>query len=235
MIDKKVVTLGEFIVQQQRNFPDANGDLSALLINIAFAAKLINRSVNMAGLVNILGSTGESNVHGETVQKLDIFAHEQMTNAMRVSGQCAGVASEESDGYIAFDDEASHHARYVVLYDPLDGSSNIDVNISIGTIFGIYEKVNDDGICDERDFLQPGNKLVAAGYVIYGSSTMLVYSTGNGINGFTLDPSIGEFCLSRPNLKMPKKGKIYSINESNANKYAPPSISSLTIAKKRIR
>lgn len=220
MITKKIVTLSEFILDKQKDFPFATGDLSALLGDIALAAKLINRKVNKAGLVDILGNAGSNNIHGEDVKKLDVFAHEQMTNCLRVSGECAGIASEESDGYVVFDDERSQKAKYVVCYDPLDGSSNIDVNISIGTIFAIYRKVNSDGICNEADFLQAGNKLVAAGYVIYGSSTMLVYSTGTTVDGFTLDPSIGEFCLSHPDIRVPKQGTIYSVNESYWNKFS---------------
>lgn len=221
MVTRKITTLSEFILDKQKDFPFATGDLSALLGDITLAAKLINRQVNKAGLVDILGNSGGSNIHGEEVKKLDVFAHEQMTNCLRVSGECAGIASEESDGYIVFDDERSRKAKYVVCYDPLDGSSNIDVNISIGTIFAIYRKINPDGVCNELDFLQPGNKLVAAGYIIYGSSTMLVYSTGNNsVNGFTLDPSIGEFCLSHPDIRTPEKGSIYSVNESYWNKFS---------------
>ncbi len=221
MVTKKITTLSEFILDKQKDFPFATGDLSALLGDIALAAKLINRKVNKAGLVDILGDAGSNNIHGEEVKKLDVFAHEQMTNCLRVSGECAGIASEESDGYLVFDDDRSKKAKYVVCYDPLDGSSNIDVNISIGTIFAIYRKVNPEGVCNELDFLQAGNKLVAAGYVIYGSSTMLVYTTGNNnVNGFTLDPSIGEFCLSHPNIRIPEKGGIYSVNESYWNTFS---------------
>lgn len=221
MVINKVITLNEFILETQKDFPYASGELSGLLGDIAFAAKLINRSVNKAGLIDILGNAGNSNIHGEEVKKLDIYAHEQMTNCLRVSGECAGIASEEADGIVVFDDERSRKAQYVVCFDPLDGSSNIDVNISIGTIFAIYRKINPVGVCDELDFLQPGRQLVAAGYIIYGSSTMMVYSTGNGVNGFTLDPSIGEFCLSHPNIQTPSKGSIYSVNESYWNKFSP--------------
>jgi len=215
MILNKVVTLEEFIVKQQKSYPDATGELSGLLRDIGFAAKIVNREVNKAGLVDILGIAGHSNSSGEEVKKLDVFAHEQYIRALRTSGECCGVASEESESYIAFEREAAQNAKYVVCIDPLDGSSNIDVNVSIGTIFAIYKRVSDAGICDVNDFLQQGNRLVAAGYVIYGSSTMLVYTTiGSKVNGFTLDPSIGEFCLSHPNLSIPSKGRIYSINES---------------------
>ncbi len=215
MINNKVITLNEFIVNKQWEFPFATGELTSLLHDIVFAAKLVNREVNKAGLVDILGTTGDSNVHGEEVKKLDMFAHEIFLSSLRTSGECCGVASEESTGFISFKGAESRKAKYVVCIDPLDGSSNIDVNVSIGTIFSIYERISTEDVsCNIDDFLQMGRKQVAAGYVLYGSSTMMVYTTGYGVNGFTLDPSIGEFCLSHRDIKIPAKGKIYSINES---------------------
>lgn len=214
MAIKKLVTLDEFIFQSQKGYPFATGELSSLLRDIGLAAKIVNREVNKAGLAGILGSTGSSNVHGEEVKKLDVYAHEQFNHSLSTSGECSGVASEESDDLIAFESEHAKSARYVVCIDPLDGSSNIDVNVSIGTIFSIYRRKSENGPCELDDFLQPGTQQVAAGYVIYGSSTMLVYTTGTRVNGFTLDPSIGEFCLSHPDIRMPKSGQIYSINES---------------------
>ncbi|MCI5057229.1 MAG: class 1 fructose-bisphosphatase [Flavobacteriales bacterium] len=212
----KITTLAEFIVERQRDFPYAKGELSSLLSAIRLAAKVVNREVNKAGLVDILGSHGEENVQGEEQQKLDVYANEKFMNALRAQGEVCGVASEENDDYIVFDDENTYNGKYVVLMDPLDGSSNIDVNVSIGTIFSIYRRVSPaPGPATLEDFLQPGTEQVAAGYVIYGSSAMLVYSTGNGVNGFTLDPSIGVFCLSHPDMKFPETGKIYSINEGN--------------------
>ncbi len=220
MINKKVVTLNEFIIEEQKGFPYATGELSSLLRDIVFAAKLVNREVNKAGLVDILGTTGSSNVHGEEVKKLDVFAHEQFVNSLRTSGECCGVASEESPDFLSFDNERAKNAKYVVCIDPLDGSSNIDVNVSIGTIFSILERKTISGPCVLEDFLQAGFRQVAAGYVVYGAATLLVYTTGDGVNGFTLDPSIGEFCLSHPDIKIPEKGKIYSINESYRARFA---------------
>ncbi len=221
MISRKVMTLNEFILQSQKGFPFATGELSNLLYDISFAAKIVNREVNKAGLVDILGTTGNVNVQGEEVKKLDVFAHEQFLSSLRISGHCKGVASEECDDFIDFDNKHAEGAKYVVCIDPLDGSSNIDVNVSIGTIFAIYRRVSTTPHCTLEDFLQPGNQLVASGYVIYGSSTMLVYTTGTRVNGFTLDPSIGEFCLSHENIKTPEKGKIYSINESYQQRFSP--------------
>ena len=217
----KIITLNEYIAQKQKDFSYATGELSGLLQDIALAAKIVNREVNKAGLVNILGTTGDSNVYGEQVKKLDIFANDQFIRSLRTSGECCGVASEEEDTFIAFENEKAKNANYVVCMDPLDGSSNIDVNISIGTIFGIYRRLSPvSETCNIDDFLQKGRELVAAGYVIYGSSTMLVYSAGEKVNGFTLDPSLGEFCLSHYDIKIPKKGKIYSINESYKHRFS---------------
>lgn len=218
MQDLKGLTFDEFVILKQKEFPTASGDLSKLLRDIALACKVINREVNKAGLVDILGMTGVRNVQGEEVQKLDEFANEQMIKYLRAGGQCCAMGSEEEEDFIIVNEEHAQNAHYVVLFDPLDGSSNIDVNASIGTIFSIYKRVS-SGKPTIEDILQAGNQLVAAGYVIYGSSTMMVYSTGHGVNGFTLDPSIGEFCLSHPNIKTPAKGKIYSINEGESNNW----------------
>jgi fructose-1,6-bisphosphatase I len=218
--NRKLITLDEFTIQETRKFPMATGELSALLRDIALACKIINKQVLKAGLVDILGKHGATNVQGEEQMKLDVFANETLINVLKSSSDCAGIASEENDEFVAFDDEYSMSSKYVVLFDPLDGSSNIDVNASIGTIFSIYRRVSELGKpCTYEDFLQPGNMLMAAGYVIYGSSTMMVYATKLSVNGFTLEPSIGEFCLSHPDLKCPEKGKIYSINQGNTNKY----------------
>jgi len=209
----EIKTLNQFIVERQADFKYATGELSRLLSDIGIACKIIHRSVNKAGLVNILGETGDVNVQGESVKKLDIFANEQLISALKSGGECCIMASEEDEGTVS---AQNNEAKYVVTFDPLDGSSNIDVNASIGTIFAIYRRVSEAGTePNEQDVLQKGSEQVAAGYVIYGSSTMMVYTTGNGVNGFTYDPSIGEFCLSHPVIKIPEQGKIYSINEGN--------------------
>ncbi len=209
-------TLEEFIISQQTAFPYAKGDLTRLLTHIGVASKLVNREVNMAGLVDILGETGKENIQGESVKKLDIFANEQFTAILGSSIEVCGLASEEEEHIVAFQDDLSTEGKYIVCIDPLDGSSNIDVNISVGTIFSIYRRISEIGNhSEERDFLQPGTEQVAAGYLLYGSSTMLVYTTGMGVSGFTLDPSIGEFCLSHSNIVMPADGNMYSINEGN--------------------
>jgi len=211
-----MITLSEFIMEQQADFPYASGDLTRLLADIGIASKIVNHKVNKAGLQDILGSVGTTNVQGETQMKLDVFADHALLNAVRWGGQVAGAASEENERYFAFDSELCRKAKYVVLFDPLDGSSNIDVNVSIGTIFSVFRRKSSVGdLANVNDFLQRGIEQVAAGYVIYGSSTMLVYTTGHGVNGFTLDPSIGEYCLSHPAMKIPEDGKIYSINEGN--------------------
>lgn len=215
-----LMTLDEFTIHQTRKFKNATGELSTLLRDIGLACKFINKQVNKAGLVDILGAHGAVNVQGEEQMKLDIFANEVLINVLRNSSDCAGIASEENDTFVAFDDENSVHSKYVVMFDPLDGSSNIDVNASIGTIFCIYRRVSNLGQpCNESDFLQKGKNIMAAGYVIYGSSTMLVYATRLGVNGFTLEPSIGEFCLSHRDMKCPADGKIYSVNQGNSCKY----------------
>lgn len=214
----KIKTLGEFIVEKQHEFAFATGELTKLLSSIRLASKIINREVNKAGLVNeIIGSAGSENVQGETQQKLDVYADNQMIYALKARGEVCAIASEENDDYVVFDNDLSRNGKYIVLFDPLDGSSNIDVNVSIGTIFSIYRRLDDQKPVGLEDFLQPGINQVAAGYIIYGSSTMLVYTTGHGVNGFTLDPSIGTFCLSHPNIKIPETGKIYSVNEGNFN------------------
>ena len=210
-----VKTLGQFIIEKQSDFPFAKGELSRLLRDIGIAAKIVNREVNKAGLADILGEAGETNVQGEAQKKLDVFANEQFIAALSVGGEVCGIASEENEDIIPVDNIQSRNAKYVVAMDPLDGSSNIDVNVSVGTIFSIYRRLSLSGPATMEDFLQRGTEQIAAGYIIYGSSTMLVYTTGKGVNGFTLDPSIGEFCLSHPDMKTPDVGKIYSINEGN--------------------
>lgn len=218
----KIVTLNNFILDRQKDFPFATGELTNLLSDIAFAAKIVNRDVNRAGLVDILGAKGETNVQGEEQQKLDVIADDAFIRAFKTGEEVCGIASEENDDFVAFDDEVSKNGKYVVLFDPLDGSSNIDVNVSIGTIFSIYRRISEPGTpAIMEDFLQKGTEQVAAGYVLFGSSTMLVYTTGKGVNGFTLDPSIGEFCLSHPDLKTPETGRIYSINEGNLDRCDP--------------
>jgi fructose-1,6-bisphosphatase I len=220
-INRKVQTLDEFTLQQLRDFPHATGELSNLLRDIGLAAKRINVEVNKAGLVDILGDTGNTNVQGEEVKKLDVFANNQMVGVLRHGISCAGIGSEELDDIVVFDDETSNKSKYVCLFDPLDGSTNIDVNVSIGTIFSVFRRVSELGKpATTADFLQPGNKQVAAGYIIYGSSTMLVYATRRGVNGFTLDQSIGEFTLSHPDIKCPPVGKLYSVNHGNFFQYA---------------
>jgi fructose-1,6-bisphosphatase I len=220
-IDRKVQTLDEFTIQQLRDFPSATGELSRLLRDIGLAAKRVNVEVNKAGLVDILGDAGATNVQGEEVKKLDVYANNQFVGVLRHGISCAGIGSEEIDDVVIFDDEISNASKYVCLFDPLDGSANIDVNVSIGTIFSIYRRVSEIGTPATReDFLQPGINQIAAGYVIYGSSTMMVYATRRGVNGFTLDPSIGEFTLSHPNIKCPETGKIYSVNHGNFFQYS---------------
>lgn len=215
LLNRKFTTLGQFIIERQADFPYAKGELSRLLRDIGIASKIVNREVNKAGLVDILGEIGTANVQGEAQKKLDVFANEQFISALSSGGECCAVASEENEELIPISSDVSKNAKYVVCIDPLDGSSNIDVNVSIGTIFSIYRRTSLTGNITEEDFMQKGTEQVAAGYVIFGSSTMLVYTTGRGVNGFTLDPSIGEFCLSHPDMKIPQGGTIYSINEGN--------------------
>ena len=219
-IDRKIQTLDEFTIQQMRDLPGATGELSGLLRDVGLAAKRVNVEVNKAGLVDILGDAGSINVQGEEVKKLDIYANNQFMGVLQHGISCAGIGSEELDDIVVFDDVVSNNSKYVCLFDPLDGSSNIDVNVSIGTIFSVFRRVSELGKpATEADFLQPGNKQVAAGYIIYGSSTMFVYATKRGVNGFTLDPSIGEYSLSHPDIKCPPTGKLYSVNHGNFFQY----------------
>ena len=219
-VNRQVSTLDEFTIQQLRNFPHATGELSGLLRDMGLAAKRVNVEVNKAGLVDILGDAGAINVQGEDVKKLDIFANNQFMGVLQHGISCAGIASEELDDFIAFPDEVSKNSKYVCLFDPLDGSGNIDVNVSIGTIFSVYRRLSPKGSAvTKEDFLQAGIHQVAAGYIVYGSSTMLVYATRRGVNGFTLDQSIGEFCLSHPDIHCPEFGKIYSVNHGNFFQY----------------
>jgi len=212
--ESHVVTISRFLIEEERKFPDATGAFTNLLSDIALAAKVIGREVNKAGLVDILGAVGEENVHGEDQQKLDVFANQVMYRALDHTGLVACLASEESEEFIRIPDKFPA-GDYVVIYDPLDGSSNIDVNVSIGTIFSIHRKRTTGDRGTLEDCLQPGSEQVAAGYVLYGSSTMLVYTAGTGVHGFTLDPSIGEFILSHPSMRMPDPPKkVYSVNEA---------------------
>lgn len=219
----KLITLHEFIVTKQKDFPFASGELSRLLHDISLAAKIVSNDVRKAGLVDhILGAQGGQNVQGEDQQKLDVVADEAFIRAFQNGGEVCGIASEENDDFLAFASESAQNANYVVLFDPLDGSSNIDVNVSIGTIFSIYRRVSSVGTpATLQDMLQAGTQQVAAGYVLYGSSTILVYTTGKGVNGFTLDPAVGEFFLSHPNMQMPENGRLYSVNEGNLNDFDP--------------
>lgn len=220
MVNRRILTLDEFTIQQMRDFPHATGELASLLRDIGLAAKRVNVEVNKAGLVDILGDAGEVNIQGEDVKKLDVYANNQFVGVLKHGISCAGIGSEELDDFVAFDDPVSNNSKYVCLFDPLDGSGNIDVNVSIGTIFSVYRRVTPKGEPVQReDFLQPGINQVAAGYIVYGSSTMLVYATRRGVNGFTLDPSIGEFSLSHPDIKCPEFGKIYSVNHGNFFQY----------------
>jgi fructose-1,6-bisphosphatase I len=209
------MTIARHIFEEQSKHPSATGELSKLLHDLSLAAKVISLEVNKAGLVDIIGFTGENNVHGEQVKKLDMLAHDMLIKAMDHGGHLCVMASEEEEDIIQIP-KKFNIGKYVLLFDPLDGSSNIDANISIGTIFSIYRRISPDGTPGTmEDCLQPGIKQVAAGYIVYGSSTMLVYTAGAGVHGFTLDPAFGEFLLSHPNIQTPKKSKIYSINEGN--------------------
>jgi fructose-1,6-bisphosphatase I len=208
-----VVTIERFIIEQERQHPEATGQLSGILYDIALAAKMIVNKVRNAGLADILGSAGEQNVQGEIQQKLDVFANETIVKAMDHSGRLCGMASEEEAEIIPIPDRF-RCGKYCLLFDPLDGSSNIDVNVPVGTIFSILQKTGRGKHATLADFLQPGSQQVAAGYVIYGSSTMMVYTTGQGVHGFTLDPSIGEFLLSHPNIRTPDTGRYLSVNDS---------------------
>jgi len=218
----KFTTVQQHILDEERQHPEASGELTALLTSLILAAKIISREVNKAGLGRIIGETGEINIHGEEVQKLDEFAQQTICRAMGYSGHLCVMASEESEDIVPIPVEAKR-GKYVLMFDPLDGSSNIDVNASIGTIFSIHRRISPgsgDGTIE--DCLQPGTKQVSAGYFIYGSSTMMVYTTGQGVQGFTLDPSLGEFLLSHENITIPQRGRIYSINEGNINSWDAP-------------
>ena len=216
-MSNKNQTLGEFIIDNQAHFPYATGELSRLMNSIRLAAKMVNHEVNKAGLVDITGAIGSTNIQGEDQQKLDVIANDIFIKSLVNRDIVCGIASEENDDFIQVSGAKNdNNTNYVVLIDPLDGSSNIDVNVSVGTIFSIYRRVTAVGTpVTEEDFLQPGNQQVAAGYVVYGTSTMLVYTTGHGVNGFTLNPALGTYYLSHPNMKFPESGNIYSVNEGN--------------------
>lgn len=211
------MTLGEFIFNNQASFPYSTGELSKLLNAIRLASKIVNHEVNKAGLVDILGNAGNTNIQGENQQKLDVYANNIFIQTLIQRGIVCGIASEEEDTFIPVNStNGNNENKYVVLIDPLDGSSNIDVNVSLGTIFSIYRRITPTGSPVElKDFTQPGKNQVAAGYIMYGTSTILVFSTGNGVNGFTLNPAIGTFYLSHSNMCFPENGNIYSINEGN--------------------
>ncbi|WP_306012895.1 MULTISPECIES: class 1 fructose-bisphosphatase [unclassified Allomuricauda] len=217
MFEKQHRTLGEFIIANQNSFQYTSGELSRLLNGIRLAAKVVNHEVNKAGLVDIIGAAGDTNIQGENQQKLDVLANEKFIQTLKNREIVCGIASEEEDDFISINSfDKQHQNKYVVLIDPLDGSSNIDVNVSVGTIFSIYRRVTPVGTpVTLEDFLQPGKNQIAAGYIIYGTSTMLVYTTGDGVNGFTLNPALGTFYLSHPNMKYPETGNIYTINEGN--------------------
>jgi fructose-1,6-bisphosphatase I len=216
-MEERNTTLGEFIIEHQNSFQYSTGELSRIINSIRLAAKVVNYKVNKAGLVDIVGAAGEQNIQGEDQQKLDVYANEVFIQTLINREIVCGIGSEENDDFITVaGSDKSHNNKYIVLMDPLDGSSNIDVNVSVGTIFSVFRRITPVGTpVTLEDFLQPGINQVAAGYVIYGTSTMLVYTTGHGVNGFTLNPAIGTFYLSHPNMKYPDKGNIYSINEGN--------------------
>lgn len=216
-MDKKNKTLGEFVIENQASFQYSSGEFSRLINAIRLASKVVNHEVNKAGLVDILGAAGDTNIQGEDQQKLDVLANEKFIQTLKNREIVCGIASEEEDDFITINSQDERHQnKYVVLIDPLDGSSNIDVNVSVGTIFSIYRRITPVGTpVTLEDFLQPGINQVAAGYVVYGTSTMLVYTTGHGVNGFTLNPAIGTFYLSHPDMQYPETGKIYSVNEGN--------------------
>ena len=209
------ITLEQFIIEQEHQLPYSTGAFSRLIRDISIAAKIINRDINKAGLVDIIGEAGAVNVQGEDQQKLDVVAHNELVRALIRGGECCVIGSEEQEDIILVDPVNGTRGEYIVLFDPLDGSSNIDVNVSVGTIFSVYrvEHGSEGRNVGIEDVLRPGVDQIAAGYVIYGSSTMLVYTTGHGVNGFTLDPSVGEFMLSHPNIKTPEQGYMYSVNE----------------------
>ena len=221
MLKNRNTTLGEYIIENQSSFQYSSGELSKLINAIRLAAKVVNHEVNKAGLIDILGAAGDTNIQGEQQQKLDVLANDKFIQALTNREIVCGIASEEEDDFIAINSsDEQHRNKYVVLIDPLDGSSNIDVNVSVGTIFSIYRRITPVGTpVTLQDFLQPGRNQVAAGYIVYGTSTMLVYTTGDGVNGFTLNPAIGTFYLSHPNMQFPENGNIYSVNEGNYNHF----------------
>ncbi len=216
-MSRKNKTLGEYIIENQASFKYTSGELSRLINSIRLAAKVVNHEVNKAGLVDIIGTAGDTNIQGEDQQKLDVYANEKFIQTLTNRNIVCGIASEEEDDFISINSQDENNQnKYVVLIDPLDGSSNIDVNVSVGTIFSIYRRITPVGTPVRiEDFLQKGNEQVAAGYIVYGTSTMLVYTTGHGVNGFTLNPAIGTFYLSHPDMQFPKDGNIYSVNEGN--------------------
>ncbi len=216
-MSRKNKTLGEYIIENQASFKYTSGELSRLINSIRLAAKVVNHEVNKAGLVDIIGTAGDTNIQGEDQQKLDVYANDKFIQTLTNRNIVCGIASEEEDDFISINSQDENNQnKYVVLIDPLDGSSNIDVNVSVGTIFSIYRRITPVGTPVKiEDFLQKGSEQVAAGYIVYGTSTMLVYTTGHGVNGFTLNPAIGTFYLSHPNMEFPKNGRIYSVNEGN--------------------
>lgn len=216
----QVISLSQFIADQQSKFPDATGDLSKIFRDIKFAAKIVNRDVRKAGLVDVLGAHGTVNVQGEEVKKLDMLANEEFKSSLTLGGDCCAIISEEEEDIHHIETTLNQDSKYIIAMDPLDGSSNIDVNASIGTIFSVYKRKSPvGGPVTMEDVLQKGVNQVAAGYIIYGSSTMIVFTTGQGVNAFTLDSSIGDFCLSHPDIKIPLDGKIYSINDGNYDQF----------------
>ena len=219
MSEHKIITIERHIIEGERAHPGASGSFSGLLRDLTLAFKVIWRDVSKAGLVDILGSVGRENIHGDQVKKLDVFADETIYRAMDHGGHLCVMASEENESVMSIP-EHYPTGKYVLIYDPLDGSSNIDANVTIGTIFSLFRRITPSGKGSLQDCLQPGYKQVAAGYVIYGSSTMLVYTTGDGVHGFTLDPSIGEFLLSHEDIRIPRRGKIYSVNEGNSHRWS---------------
>lgn len=213
---ERPITLGEFIIENQKDFPYVKGELSSLLSSLKLAGKMVHQQINRAGLAEIIGKVGTKNVQGEKQAKLDLIANDIFISTLKNRGEICGLASEELEDFMAFNEDIHKNANYVVLIDPLDGSSNIDVDISVGTIFSIYRRISEPGTpVRKQDFLQQGSKQVAAGYLIYGSSTILVYTTGNGVNGFTFDPGVGSFFLSHPDIRFPQYGNTYSVNEGN--------------------